>query len=311
MSEETERRKNNESTASTAADYRPCLSDFALFLSVMKVKEAYRSVLSIILEEPGLEFKEIKVQQVILNHTGRRSIRLDAWAQDERGRQFDMEMQNDSDTDDIRKRSRFYQSLIDSPILKAGKKTRYRNLPATAVIFITQDDLFGKDRAMYTFSEWCSEVPGLPLEDGSCKIFLNMTSKNGRPELVSLLQYMKNTTMDDDNITLRDQRLLDLDRIVREVLESEEWEDAKMGILEIGMERGKELGMKLGMSQGLEQGLAQGLEQGRFATLVRLVDTFMKNYGLDLQKACEGLEISPEEYEKARYQIGIQQKVQK
>ena len=133
------------------------LSDFALFLSVMKIKEAYEDVLGIILDEPDLQLKEVKVEQVILNKSGKRAIRLDAWAQDVRDRQFDMEMQNDAGGDDVRRRSRFYQSMIDTPILKSGKKTRYKNLPSTVIIFITQEDIFGKDLAMYTFSERCGD----------------------------------------------------------------------------------------------------------------------------------------------------------
>ena len=104
--------------------YQFNLSDFALFMSVMKVKEAYENVLSIILDEADLRLMEVKAEQVILNKSGKRAIRLDAWAQDVRGRQFDMEMQNDSDSDDIRRRARFYQGLLDTPVLKAGKSTR-------------------------------------------------------------------------------------------------------------------------------------------------------------------------------------------
>jgi len=55
------------------------------------------------------------------------------------------------------------------------------------IIFITQEDIFKKNLAMYTFTEQCEEVEGLHLEDGTTKIFLNMKSKNGRPELVGLL----------------------------------------------------------------------------------------------------------------------------
>lgn len=223
-------------------DYQLNLSDFALFLSVMKVKEAYENVLSIILDEPDLTLKEVKVEQVVLNKSGRRAIRLDAWAQDTLNRQFDMEMQNDSRTDDVRRRSRFYQSLIDTPILKSGKGTRYRHLPSTAIIFITREDIFGRDLAMYTFREWCCEVPELPLDDGTCKIFLNMTSRKGRRELVSLLQYMKSSTLDNPEILVKDQRLLNLDRIVQEVKETEEWEAVKMNILEIGIEQGMQKG---------------------------------------------------------------------
>lgn len=197
-----------------------------------------------------------------------------------KNRQFDMEMQNDSDRDDVCKRSRFYQGLIDTPILKSGKETRYKHLPSTVIIFITQDDIFGKDLAMYTFSEQCEEVAGLPLGDGTTKIFVNMESRNGRPELVSLLQYMKDTTLENPGITVRDERILDLDRVVKEVKQSEEWEAVKVNILEIG--------------------LAQGIEQGSAETLVRNVESAMKNFNINLEKACEGLGTSVAEYEGAK-----------
>ena len=144
---------------------------------------------------------------------------------------------------------------------------------------------------MYTFREWCQEVPKLPLDDGTCKIFLNMTSKRGRAELVSLLQYMKNSNLNNAEISVKDQRILDLDKVVREVKESEEWEDVKMNILEIGLERGKELG------------ILQGIEQGRLKTLVQNVESAMKNFNVTLPQACAGLQSSRAEYKKANEQI--------
>ncbi len=147
------------------------LSDFAFFLAVMDNKEAYECVLSIITGEPELELKQVKVEQVVLNQKGKRAIRLDAWAIDLQKRQFNTEMQNDTDHDDVRKRSRYYQGLMDSPILKAGKNTKYRSLPPTMIIFITQEDVFRKDLAKYTFTEQCEEIPGLYLEDGTAKVF--------------------------------------------------------------------------------------------------------------------------------------------
>ena len=86
------------------------------------------------------------MEQVILNRSGKRAIRLDAWAKDKYSRLFNMEMQNDSKSDDIPKRSRFYQGLLDSPILKSGKATKYRDLPSSIIIFITQDDIYGRRR---------------------------------------------------------------------------------------------------------------------------------------------------------------------
>ncbi len=226
------------------------LSDFALFLSVMKIKEAYQNTLSIILDERDLELEEVKAEQVVLNKSGKRAIRLDAWAKAKDSRQFDMEMENNDDAETVKKRSRYYQGLLDTPVLKAGRETKYKNLPSTVIIFITQEDIFKRDLAKYTFTQQCEEVKNLKLEDGTKKIFLNMTSKNGSKELVSLLQYMKNTSLDNPEIEVCDERLCNLDRIVKEVKESEEWEAVEMNILDIGIERGREEGRKQGREQG-------------------------------------------------------------
>lgn len=153
------------------------LSDFTLFLAVMKNKKAYQNTLSIILDEPDIQLIQVKVEEVVLNEFGQRAIRLDAWARSNDDRVFNMEMQNEAHQDSLPKRSRYYQSLLDAPLLKSGKTTKYRHLPATTIIFITQDDIFGKDLAKYTFTEQCEEIAGLKLADGSCKIFLNMTSE--------------------------------------------------------------------------------------------------------------------------------------
>lgn len=242
--------RNERAAEYFPADYQFNLSDFALFLSVMKNKRAYECTLSIFLEEPDIQLTEVKVEQVILNRSGKRAIRLDAWAVSKDERQFNMEMQNDSGSDDLPKRSRFYQGMLDTPILKAGKQTKYRQLPSTVILFITQDDIFKKDRAKYTFTEQCEEITGLKLEDGTKKIFLNMTSKNGSQELVSLLQYMKETRIDNPEILVKDPRILELDHIVTEVKESEEWEAVKMNILEVGLTKGREEGRAEGKAEG-------------------------------------------------------------
>ena len=220
------------------------LSDFALFLSVMKNRKAYQNTLSIILDEPDIQLKEVKVEQVILNKTGQRAIRLDAWAVSTDERQFNMEMENHSEKDSVPKRARFYQGLMDSPILKSGANTKYKQLPATVIIFITKDDIFKKDLAKYTFVEKCKEIENLELEDGTTKIFLNMTSKNGSQELVSMLQYMKETRLDNPEILVKDERIIELNEIVNEVKESEEWEGIKMSILDIGIQEGERRGIE-------------------------------------------------------------------
>jgi len=92
---------------------------------------------------------------------------------------------------------------------------------------------------MYTFIEKCVEVEDLCLEDGTKKIFLNMSSKNGSDVLISLLQYLKTSNLDNPDIIVRDERLEKLDSIVTEVKESEEWEDLSMNLYQTGILKGK------------------------------------------------------------------------
>ena len=238
--------------------YQFNLSDFALFLSVMKDPRAYRCVLSVFMDEPDIELQDVKVEQVVLDKSGKRAIRLDAWAKSVDNRQFNMEMQNDVRQDDLRKRSRFYQGMLDTPILKSGKETRYRMLPSTVIIFITQEDIFGRDRAKYTFTEQCEEVPDLKLDDGTTKIFFNMESKNGAPELISMLSYMKDTRLNNPDILVKDKRIVELNDIVEEVKDSEEWEAVKMNILEIGIEKGMQQGAEKKMLELVEKKLKKG-----------------------------------------------------
>ena len=70
-----------------------------------------------------------------------------------------------------------------------------------------------------------------------------------------------------------------------------------MNIFEIGVEHGKEL--------GIEEGKEQGIEHGTLKTLVRSVELCMKNYHMNVQEACKGLEISVEEYEDAKKRIAL------
>ena len=281
------------STQLLPRNYQFNLSDFALFLSVMKNKTAYECTLSIILDEPELKLAEVEVEQVVLNKSGKRAIRLDAWARDTLDRRINTEMQNETETDDVRRRARFYQGLLDTPVLKSGKMTKYKHLPSTIIIFITQEDIFGRDLAEYTFSEQCEEISGLPLDDGTKKIFLNMTSKNGRPELISLLQYMKNTTIDNPEVKIKDKRIITLDKIVNEVKQSEEWEAVKMNILEIGIEKGREEGRKDGLQDGLKIGRAEGE-----AKLVSMIRRKLKK-GLNATAISEALELEDAYVQKA------------
>ena len=95
-----------------------------------------------------------------------------------------------------------------------------------------------------------------------------MTSKNGSPELVSMLQYMKETRMDNPEIIVKDPRILELDRVVNEVKESEEWEAVRMNILEIGIEYGVSKGAKMKLVELVKKKLAKGYNVEEIAEML-------------------------------------------
>ena len=82
---------------------------------------------------------------------------------------------------------------------------------------------------------------------------------------------------------VKDKRIVELNDIVEEVKESEEWEAVKMNILEIGIEKGIE--------QGPQQGLQQGVQQGAEKKLLEQVEKKLKK-GQTIAQIADALEES-------------------
>lgn len=86
--------------------------------------------------------------------------------------------------------------------------------------------------------------------------------------MISLLQYMKETSLDNPEVTVKDKRIVKLDEIVTEVKQSEEWEDVKMNLLEYGLERGMERGIELGKEHSRIEMICRKLRKGRSAAMI-------------------------------------------
>ncbi|EET58854.1 hypothetical protein BRYFOR_09142 [Marvinbryantia formatexigens DSM 14469] len=72
----------------------------------------------------GIRIKEIQWkegQKVVHNLPGKRGIRMDFYVEDVEGKIFDVEMQK-RNRGNIPKRTRYYQALLDAPLLKAVRK---------------------------------------------------------------------------------------------------------------------------------------------------------------------------------------------
>lgn len=134
------------------------LTDRFLFDMVMEDLQTQQDVLSIIfgrdipLLSQGETEKEFRVSPSV------RSIRMDVFSMDEEKAVYNTEMQQKQQSD-LARRSRYYQSMLDTSLLEPGVPD-YSALNPSYIIMIAPFDLFGYGRYVYTFRATCQEEPG-------------------------------------------------------------------------------------------------------------------------------------------------------
>ena len=182
-----------------------------------------------------------------------KGIRLDVYVEDGKGTVYNIEMQATSNRN-LKKRMRYYQSMIDLNILEKG--ATYKELKRSFVIFVCTFDLFGKGRHVYTFENRCVQEPDLPLGDDTTKIILNTkgTVDDVSPEMKRLLNFIDGQEPEDDFTR-------ELAEAVESVRKNEKWRLDYM-TLQMHYQEKYEEGLEKGLEQGIEQGIEQGMEKG-------------------------------------------------
>lgn len=138
--------------------------------------ECTQLLLHVILDRADLQVEEVKVQYNIKNLQGR-SVRLDVFAVDDAGKRYNIEIQR-SDRGAGAKRARYNSSLLDSNILFSGEDTE--ELPESYVIFITEHDVLGGNKAVYHVERTIRETGSL-FGDGSHILYVNGAYRDGTP----------------------------------------------------------------------------------------------------------------------------------
>ena len=182
-------------------------------------------------------------------------VKLDVWAVDEDDTIYDTEP-HQGEREPLPKRSRLYQGMIDSRLLDAGE-VDYIRLNNVYIIVITPYDVFGQGKYRYTFRMACREEPGLELEDGAERIFLNTRGTNPEevsPELVELLHYMENT---NTAALAENRKVREIQRRVEAIKSSEE-----VGVRYMQAWEEKVLERQAGRQEGLQEGLRKGRLEG-------------------------------------------------
>jgi predicted transposase/invertase (TIGR01784 family) len=184
----------HEQSLRTIANYRPIDDDFMreLFRNDLPLAQ---TVLRIITGIEDLQLISQETQYDLKRLLGSRSICLDVFGTDSKGRKFDIEIQR-SDRGAAPQRARYHSSAIDVEFLKA--KEEFTELPITYVIFITENDVRGEGKPIYNFA-WTDVETGTPLNDGAHIIFVNGAYDNAEDtsDLAKLVHDFRCTNASD------------------------------------------------------------------------------------------------------------------
>ncbi len=226
------------------------LLDRFLFAEAVEDQETMEIILEIILGKEVILKHLPQAEKETRDFRWGKYVKLDVWANDIDDNVYDTEVQK-QDTKDLPKRSRLYNGIIDSKLMKPGSKT-YNALNDVFVIIIAPFDLFGKGLYKYTFEMMCEECPGIKLNDGATRIFLNTrgTDPTGvSDELIELLEYFEKTASKSESAA-SSEKIRKLQDKIDEIRSNEEigerymnyWEEvelAKQEAYEEGAEKTK------------------------------------------------------------------------
>ena len=252
---------------------RPIDDDFMRCLFRDNIPLA-QMVLRIVTGRSDLEVKSLETQRDMKRLVGARSICLDAYAEDSKGRKIDLEIQR-SDRGAGKRRARYHSSCMDVENLDAGQD--FDELPETYTIFITENDVLDKGMAVYPI-ERVNLVTGEPFEDGSYILYVNGAYRDDS-DIGKLMHDFSCWNPDDMHIGL----LRDTSRYYKESTEGVEF-----------MCRAFEEVREEARAQGIKQGIEQGSELER-AKSIRLI---MDSFKVTAEQAMDVLKIPKTEHPK-------------
>ena len=243
---------------------------------VLKKPECAEYVLQVIMDNPTLKVVDLVIQKDYKNLQGRSAI-LDCVAQDESGRQFNIEVQQENEGASP-KRARYHSGLLDMNILNPGED--YEKLPETYVIFITKDDVLKKNLPIYHIRRTIQETNEI-FDDHTHIIYVNSKicddTKLGR-----LMHDFHCRRASDMHSTVLAQR-------VRELKETPEGGISMCEEMEKIYSEGRTEGRLEGRMEGRLEGRLEGRMEGQ-----RKMALSLANMGMPSEKIAEAAGVSVE-----------------
>ena len=176
----------------TTAEARRALSDMTLMDDAYFTKyfdgstECASLMLSVLLGRKDLKVTSATTQKWI-EGGDKRSVKLDIYARDGSGRIYDVEIQR-ARKGASRKRARFYSAMLDADYLDKGGK--FKELPESYVIFITERDALGEGKAVYDI-ERVMKGSGKSFRDGTHILYISADLTDRDTDLGKLMHDLR------------------------------------------------------------------------------------------------------------------------
>ena len=239
------------------------IQDNFIFQKVMLKKPICKAVLERLLDISIKDIVYIQEEKTLDVSLETKSVRLDVYVNDDRGIVFNIEMQTSKDMEELVKRTRFYQSILDMYHLQKGQK--YMTLNDSYIIFICTFPVFIGNRHKYTFKNVCMEEQDILLNDGATKLFLSTKGKMddiSKP-LQRFLDYV-------DGHAASDELLREIESAVDEAKHCEAWRE-EYSMLSMDHYTYWKEGVAEGRAEGLVEGENLGKAKAKTEVVVQML----------------------------------------
>ncbi|MDO4506054.1 MAG: Rpn family recombination-promoting nuclease/putative transposase [Spirochaetales bacterium] len=264
------------------------IADNFIFCKVMKDEKLCRRMLEVLLGIEVGRIEYLNTENQLENFYDSRGIRLDVYVKDS-DRVFNIEMQT-GNYDDMLLRTRYY--LASSDVSTTKRRTKFKDLKETYILFICKDDPFGAGIPCYTKFSSFLETDKISYDDKSHNVFYNCSAweKENDPEIREVLKFIYGLKPDFG-------LALEMNRAASLAKQKSHLEDEYMyfsDILEDEKEEAREIGLAEGRAKGLAEGRAEGINQGAHENAVETAKRLLK-MGLTAEQVSEATCLSVEE----------------
>ena len=180
-------------------------------------------------------------------------------------------------SEDLPKRARYYQGLLDLDMMERGKT--YKELNDTTIIFICTFDPIGAGESVCRIKQTVEGKPEIQYNDGTNKIFLSTEeplSDDISEEMRNFLNYVAGRSTQGD-LPAKIQQAVDKAKSQSEwrkeyMLLQEKLDNAR----EEGREEGREDGKRIGLAKAINQMKKKGMTDAEITELMDISEEEMK-----------------------------------